>query len=183
MGAFIFKQPNGLYGRFSSIVDCPTHINLTREDVIELYAEKAREEARRMFENDDVCSFDAMMEMCEPTNNLSYEEWFDIHQAMYKPTSSRDFEPYSIEIYPLTVVMDRYDGTYSGAVYTAWNLDFWNIPAAIDGADYECRAFWASDSKNYLIGKGDTIMDAVKDLREKIEALREEKGREKEETK
>lgn len=33
MGAYWFKQPNGLYGRFSTIVDCPTHYNYTKEDM------------------------------------------------------------------------------------------------------------------------------------------------------
>lgn len=46
MGAFIAKQPNGLYCRFSTIVDCPTDWNMTEEDYIELCAEKAREEAK-----------------------------------------------------------------------------------------------------------------------------------------
>lgn len=32
IGAFIAKQPNGLYCRFSFIVDCPTHWNMTKED-------------------------------------------------------------------------------------------------------------------------------------------------------
>ena len=39
MGAFIAKQPNGKYCRFSTIVDCPTHINMTKEDYIN-YLEK-----------------------------------------------------------------------------------------------------------------------------------------------
>jgi len=34
MGAFISEQPNGLYCRFSTIVDCPTHWNMTREDYL-----------------------------------------------------------------------------------------------------------------------------------------------------
>ncbi|AEB23471.1 hypothetical protein [Bacillus amyloliquefaciens] len=34
MGALIAKQPNGRYCRFSSVVDCPTHINMTREDYL-----------------------------------------------------------------------------------------------------------------------------------------------------
>lgn len=34
MGAYWFKQPNGLYGRFSTIVDCPTHYNYTKEEMI-----------------------------------------------------------------------------------------------------------------------------------------------------
>lgn len=29
----IFKQPNGLYGRVSSVVDAPTHVDMTLEDV------------------------------------------------------------------------------------------------------------------------------------------------------
>lgn len=29
----IFKQPNGLYGRVSSVVDAPTHVNMTLKDV------------------------------------------------------------------------------------------------------------------------------------------------------
>lgn len=47
MGAFIFRQPNGLLGRFSTIVDCPTHHNMTDSEYIELCAEYAREEARK----------------------------------------------------------------------------------------------------------------------------------------
>ena len=40
MGSFIFKQPNGRYGRFSTVVDCPTHFNMTREDYVELCMER-----------------------------------------------------------------------------------------------------------------------------------------------
>ena len=46
MGAFIARQPNGLLCRFSSVVDCVTHINMTEEDYIEYRAECAREEAK-----------------------------------------------------------------------------------------------------------------------------------------
>ncbi len=34
MAGFIAKQPNGLYCRFSTIVDCPTHINMTEKDYL-----------------------------------------------------------------------------------------------------------------------------------------------------
>lgn len=34
MGAFIAQQPNGLYCRFSTIVDTVTHWNMTREDYL-----------------------------------------------------------------------------------------------------------------------------------------------------
>ncbi len=48
MGAFVTRQPNGLLCRFSSIVDCHTHYNMTDEEYIEMCAEKAREEAKRV---------------------------------------------------------------------------------------------------------------------------------------
>ena len=34
MGAFIAKQPNGLYCRFSTVVDTVTHYNMTFEDYV-----------------------------------------------------------------------------------------------------------------------------------------------------
>lgn len=34
IGGFIAKQPNGLYCRFSFIVDCPTHWNMTEGDYL-----------------------------------------------------------------------------------------------------------------------------------------------------
>lgn len=50
MGAFICRQPNGLICRFSSVVDCPTHWNMTEEDYIEWYVNEARETAKRNIE-------------------------------------------------------------------------------------------------------------------------------------
>lgn len=34
LSGFIAKQPNGLYCRFSTVVDCPTHWNMTRNDYL-----------------------------------------------------------------------------------------------------------------------------------------------------
>ena len=45
MGAFIAKQPNGLYCRFSTVTDCPTNWNMTEDDYVKLCEQKAREEA------------------------------------------------------------------------------------------------------------------------------------------
>ena len=50
MGAFIAKQPNGLYCRYSSIVDNITHHNMTEEDYINLCVERAKEEAKEILE-------------------------------------------------------------------------------------------------------------------------------------
>ena len=47
MGGIIAKQPNGLYCRFSSVIDTFTHWNMTEEDYIEMCAERAADEARK----------------------------------------------------------------------------------------------------------------------------------------
>ena len=73
MGAFIAKQPNGLYCRFSTIVDCPTDWNMTEEDYIELCAEKAREEAKYTLEH-YLRPFDWIYEYFMP-NNMTQEEF------------------------------------------------------------------------------------------------------------
>lgn len=51
MAGFIAKQPNGLYCRFSTVVDCPTNWNMTAEDYIELCKQKAEQEAKDVLEN------------------------------------------------------------------------------------------------------------------------------------
>ncbi|MCY8126213.1 hypothetical protein MOC32_14945 [Bacillus spizizenii] len=53
MGALIAKQPNGRYCRFSSVVDCPTHINMTREDYLNNFTgtTKGREDAEDTLTN------------------------------------------------------------------------------------------------------------------------------------
>lgn len=47
MSGFIARQPNGLLCRFSSIVDAPTHWNMTAADYADYCASVAREEAYR----------------------------------------------------------------------------------------------------------------------------------------
>lgn len=44
MGSCIVKQPNGLYCRYSSVVDAPTHYNLTKEEVKALLLKYAEDE-------------------------------------------------------------------------------------------------------------------------------------------
>ena len=34
MGSFISRQPNGLYCRFSTVVGCPTHKNMTEQECL-----------------------------------------------------------------------------------------------------------------------------------------------------
>ena len=87
MGAFIAKQPNGLYCRFSTVVDCPTDWNMTAEEYIELYVEmaveRAREEAKRTLEY-GVRPFEWVKEYFVP-NNMSESEFEECLKEMSEP--------------------------------------------------------------------------------------------------
>lgn len=85
MGSFIAKQPNGLLCRFSSIVDCVTHWNMTEEDYIELCAERGRQEARDVLANYTQL-FEQVVNKSHPVN-LSVDEIIKLFQEMgYEPT-------------------------------------------------------------------------------------------------
>ena len=66
MGAFIAKQPNGLYCRYSSIVDSITHHNMTEEDYIELCVERAKNEAKEILEKEKPFS-EVLTSLCPDT--------------------------------------------------------------------------------------------------------------------
>lgn len=68
--------------------------------------------------------------------------------------------------YPTTIIRDRYDGTYSGAEWLAFPLDYFNVPDEVDGGDPECMMFW--DSYDGVVGKGDTPQEAMGDLIKKM---------------
>ena len=80
MAGFIAKQPNGLYCRFSTVVSCPTHWNMTAEDYIEYCKQRAEEEARRILEN-ELRSFDMIIDRFYP-GEMSEEEFESILKAM-----------------------------------------------------------------------------------------------------
>lgn len=75
------------------------------------------------------------------------------------------------EIYPLTIINDRYTGTYSGGEFTAWNMDYSEIPTEPAEDDVTCMWFW-SDTE-IPIGRGKTPQEAVDDLRRRLEALKD----------
>lgn len=79
--AFIVKQPNGLYCRFSSVVDCPTDWNMTEEDYIELCAERARESARINLKNPYLKPFEMVIEEFYP-HNMTVEEFHKVMRDM-----------------------------------------------------------------------------------------------------
>lgn len=46
MAGIIAKQPNGLYCRISTIIDAPTHSNMTKQDYIDLCVERAKKKLK-----------------------------------------------------------------------------------------------------------------------------------------
>lgn len=75
------------------------------------------------------------------------------------------------DIYPITIIRDRYTGTYSKGKYLAFNLDFDEIPSAINSDDRTCDQFWCDARHlNLFIGKGNTILEAMADLESKLKA-------------
>ena len=72
------------------------------------------------------------------------------------------------EIYPLVIIRDRYTGTYSGGKYTAWSGDVEDIlpPPEVEADDVVCGIFWHNqeDNPTYIVGKGDTVSEALADL-------------------
>jgi len=89
MGGFIAKQPNGKYCRFSTVVDCPTHINMTFDDYVKVIMErgyqewKAREEAQDVIAN-HLYPFEAILEYFVP-NNMTQKELNKLIEEMQNP--------------------------------------------------------------------------------------------------
>lgn len=80
--SFIAKQPNGLYCRFSTVTDCPTHWNMTKEDYIEFRMERARQEAEETLQY-YLYPFESIREGFVP-NNMTEKEFKDILEEMEK---------------------------------------------------------------------------------------------------
>lgn len=84
MGAFFFKQPNGLYGRFSTVVDCPTHYNCTKEELIEEYVDEYRSELVNKFAHLTNDSYEEAKSRFMD-NNMTDEEWEELQKLMETP--------------------------------------------------------------------------------------------------
>lgn len=78
MAGFVAKQPNGLYCRFSTVVDCPTDWNMTEEDYIEMCKQKAEKEARDVLEN-YLQPFEMVKDYFYP-NNMTEKEFDEFLQ-------------------------------------------------------------------------------------------------------
>ena len=71
-------------------------------------------------------------------------------------------------IYPLTIIRDRYNGTYSGGKYLAFYQDYYDITEDIDGDDVTCATWWAKNKDAVIVGRGATPNEAEEDLKQKL---------------
>ena len=114
------------------------------------------------------------------SNDFEYERQMSREERRSKMS---EYELAQEDIYPLTVIRDRYNGTYSGASYLAFNLDSNLVPSEVHESDVPCSYFWdLIDGGNFVegkvardyrdvvkyVGKGATIEDAVVDLYRKM---------------
>lgn len=66
------------------------------------------------------------------------------------------------DMYPVTIVMDRYGGCYSGAGWIAFNSD--EVLFGVGASDMLCHDFWMYDAPQMKIGKGATPSEAWQNL-------------------
>ena len=99
MGAIFYKQPNGRYCRYSTVVDCVTDYNMSKYDIIKLFVEDAIDHAEK-FINDEK-NFNKFEELTEkyedlgpdeePLGEMTVEEFESIRKRMEEPESFRTF--------------------------------------------------------------------------------------------
>ena len=80
MPAFICKQPNGKYCRFSTVVDTITHYNMTEDEYIDICVKRAIEEARDVLKN-HLRPFDNVKKQFMP-NNCTVDEFNKLLKEM-----------------------------------------------------------------------------------------------------
>lgn len=70
------------------------------------------------------------------------------------------------DCYPCVIVMDRYQGTYSGGLWIAFQKYPNSLPDAIGGDDGDEARFYANhdDVRDFPIGRGNSPESAYNDL-------------------
>ena len=72
-------------------------------------------------------------------------------------------------VYPATIVLDRYNGCYSNSKWLAFNVDPSSVPEEIGASDPEEMIFWREHNDSKLpIGKGNSPEQALLDLKDKL---------------
>ena len=66
--------------------------------------------------------------------------------------------------WPVTVTKDRYTGSYSQGRWIAFNAKPSDCPPEVFGCDITAADWWGSHPYADFVGRGDTPMEAVRDL-------------------
>ena len=72
------------------------------------------------------------------------------------------------DVYPITIVYDRYGGSYSGAEWVAYECDPEEVPEEVNGNDTVCSRFW--ETTTIVVGLGNTPTAAWINLHLKVRA-------------
>lgn len=75
------------------------------------------------------------------------------------------------DIWPLQIILDRYGGVYSGAKWIAWQVYIEQMPLDQQSGDSECFDFWHHYDGFPPCGKGNTIQEAIDNLKENLNKL------------
>ena len=94
-----------------------------------------------------------------------------IHNNTFKKFGTKE-KPF--DIFPVTIIADRYGGCASDGKYLAFGCDFWDIPEEIEAADAIADHFWQTTTMT--IGRGATPQTALEDLCERREKRRQEQA-------
>lgn len=81
--------------------------------------------------------------------------------------------PTDDELWCCTIILDRYNGAYSHAKWTAWACMPGVVPAEVSGDDTSCWDFWENipaDSPTF--GRGNTPDEALLDMKGKISRIK-----------
>ena len=93
MAGFIVKQPNGLYCRFSTIVDTVTHSDMTEKDYVNVIMKRGynKEYAKKEAREDYLQPFSEVLKRFRPINNTveEFTEW--VKSVGYKENDLDDW--------------------------------------------------------------------------------------------
>jgi len=67
---------------------------------------------------------------------------------------------------PITIIEDRYNGTYTGFQWISFNLNDDEVPQEVSGSDLVHAEFWTKNT--IVVGMGNTPDEAVEELRTNI---------------
>lgn len=76
-------------------------------------------------------------------------------------------------IWPCTIVKDRYSGAYSKGKWTAWNLESGDVPLEIHEDDVTVMNFFNQQDPT-LYGVGDSPEESLNDLTNKLKCYHDQ---------